>query len=139
MKTLVAFSLIFVSNCTSQDNTSPCRSPQKISVDQRCYKGNGLALTASEYGTSPSSFEWSVYALKDTAQSLGFTPQDLKIKINTANELIIPDSLATNNQRLIVTVATNCQGELKRSIYYAFIKTQSATDSCTVWQPQHGL
>lgn len=139
MKTLIAFSLIFVSSCTLQDDTSPCRSPQKISVDQRCYTGNGLALTASEYGTSPLSFEWSVYALKDTAQNLGFTPQDLKIKINTADVLVIPDSLAANNQRLVVTVAANCQGELKRSIYYAFKKTQSATDSCTVWQPQRGL
>lgn len=139
MKTIVAFILIFVSSCTLQDNTSPCRSPQKISVDQTCYAGNGLALTASEYGTSPQSFEWSVYALKDTAQSLGFTAQDLKIKINTSDVLVIPDSLATNNRRLVVTAAANCQGELKRSIYYAFVKTKSATDSCTIWQPQRGL
>ncbi|GAB4036927.1 hypothetical protein [Spirosoma gilvum] len=132
----VVTALISNGSCTDQ-NSSPCGQPQQVTVDSECYTGNGLRLTASNYGDSPLSFTWEIYALKDTSRIMGWTPKDEKIKMIAANTFVVPDSLATNYQRLIVNVAANCGGQLKYSTYYAFNKKISTSNNCTTWVNQN--
>ncbi|MBD2699387.1 hypothetical protein IC229_01975 [Spirosoma sp. BT702] len=122
-----------------QEKTTPCKAPQRVTVDSECYAGNGLKFTASDYGDTPLSFEWNVVALKDTSRVNGWTPKDEKIRMIASNTFVVPDSLVTNYQRLIVEVAANCQGQLKHSTYYAFVKKRSAATNCVTWASQNSL
>lgn len=129
-------SLLIVVACHQQNDANPCTYPHRVSIDTSCTTGNGVTLTASDYGDSPAGFEWTIYALKDSSSVLGWTPKDLKIDMFAPDTFTVPDSLTTTYKRLIVTVATNCQGLEKHSIGYGFIKTKSATGNCTIWRPQ---
>ncbi|GAB3703755.1 hypothetical protein GCM10027592_34220 [Spirosoma flavus] len=130
--------LIYLASC-SQEKATPCGAPQRITVDSECYAGNGLKFTATDYGDTPLSFEWSFVALKDTTRVNGWTPKDEKIRMIAANTFVVPDSLVTNYQRLIVEVGANCQGQLKHSTYYAFVKKRSAANNCVTWTSQNSL
>jgi hypothetical protein len=129
-------SLLAVLSCKTQNDTNPCTYPHRVTIDSNCYAGNGVKLTASDYGDSPSSFEWTIIAVKDTSRVLGWTPKDVKIAMIAADTFTVPDSLASTYPRLIVTVATNCGGLLKHSIGYGFIRGKSAAGNCTVWTSQ---
>ena len=129
------FGLWTIISCKQQDNTSPCGAPNLVSVDTGCYTGKGLLVTASNYGGSPSSFDWTIIALKDTTNKLGWTDKDIKFDGAAPATFAVADSLVTNYQKLIITVASNCQGTLYHSIYYGFIKSKSATNTCIVWKP----
>lgn len=128
--------LLFNGSCKNKD-TTPCTYPDLVTVNSECYSGNGLQLTAGNYGDKPLSFEWSIIALKDSSTVLGWTPKDEKIRMIASNNFVIPDSLATNYQRLIVTVASNCGGLLKYSAHYGFIKKKSTASNCTTWVVQN--
>jgi hypothetical protein len=117
-----------------QQKPQPCTFAHQIDVTSDCYAGQGLELTASDYGGSPDGFEWNVIALKDTSESWGWTPNDKKLAIQGPDKFVIPDSLVSASQGLIVKVITNCQGQQKHSMYYALTKSQSATGNCIVWQ-----
>lgn len=123
-------------SCTSQ-TTSPCGQPQQVTADPECYTGNGLRLTAGNYGDAPLSFTWDIYALKDTSRIMGWTSKDEKIKMIAANTFVVPDSLVSQYQRLIVNVAANCGGQLKYSTYYGFTKKTSSGGNCTTWVNQN--
>ncbi len=125
-----------VSGGCKNNDTEPCTLPNQVTVDSQCYAGNGLKFTAGDYGDKPLSFTWNIYALKDSSTILGWTPKDEKIKMIASNEFVVPDSLVTNYQRLIVTVASNCGGLLKNSAYYGFIKKKTTANNCTTWVSQ---
>lgn len=109
--------------------------PEQLTVDPACYEGNGLRVTAADYSDSPIGFEWTIRAVQDTTHVLSWAPKDEKIKMDASNTFTVPDSLVTNYQKLIITVAANCQGRLLHSIGYGFIKSKSAGSTCTVWKP----
>ena len=140
MKThLVTFTCLLAglwlaTSCNKKNDTSPCKAPGLVTVDTACYSGNGLLLTASDYGDSPLSFEWDIYALKDTSGTVGWSPKDEKIRMIASNTFMVPDSLVTNYSKLIVNVATNCQGILYHSITYGFVKHKSTATNCTTWR-----
>ncbi|WP_080057265.1 hypothetical protein [Spirosoma aerolatum] len=123
-------------SCTNQ-TTAPCGQPQQVTADSECYTGNGLRLTASQYGDAPLSFTWDIYALKDTSRIMGFTSKDEKIKMIEGSTFVVHDSLVSKYQRLIVNVAANCGGQLKYSNYYAFVKKTSTSSNCTTWVNQN--
>lgn len=134
---LASFFIAFtVSEGCKNSDTEPCTLPHQVSIDSQCYAGNGLKLTAGDYGDKPLSFTWDIYALKDSSTILGWTSKDEKIKMIASNEFVVPDSLVTNYRRLIVTVASNCGGLLKNSAYYGFIKTKTTANNCVTWVPQ---
>ncbi|MFD2934295.1 hypothetical protein [Spirosoma flavum] len=138
---IVSFSCLLVdlqgsTACKQQDETNPCTYPHQVTINSTCYTGNGVELTATDYGNSSSGFEWSIIALKDTSKILGWTPKDVKIDMFASDKFTVPDSLVTNYQRLIITVATNCQGLSKHSIYYGFIKSKSTATNCIMWTSQ---
>lgn len=114
----------------------PCTFPHQVTVDSQCYAGNGLKFTAADYGGKPLSFEWRIYALKDSSTILGWTPRDEKIRMIASNNFVVPDSLVTNYQRLIITVASNCGGLLKNSAHYGFIKKKATANNCITWVSQ---
>ncbi|SFE87086.1 hypothetical protein [Spirosoma endophyticum] len=121
--------------CKNSD-TEPCTFAHQVTVDSQCYAGDGLKFTAGDYGDKPLSFEWSIYALKDSSTISGWTPKDEKIRMIASNSFVVPDSLVTNYQRLIVTVGSNCGGLLKYSAHYGFIKKKATTSNCTIWVSQ---
>lgn len=128
-------SLLTGQACKNQD-TQPCTLPHQVTADSQCYSGKGLQLTASDYGDRPLSFTWEIYATKDTSKTFGWNLKDEKIKMIAANNFVVPDSLVTNYQRLIVNVSANCDGLLKSSTYYGFVKKQSSTSNCVTWVVQ---
>lgn len=125
-----------ISEGCKNNDAKPCTLPNRVSVDSQCYAGNGLKLTAEDYGDNPLSFTWDIYALKDSSIILGWTSKDEKIKMIASNEFVVPDSLVTNYQRLVVTVASNCGGLLKNSAYYSFIKKKTTANNCVAWVAQ---
>ena len=127
---------LFNESCKNEDS-EPCSYPHLVTVNSECYSGNGLQLTAGDYGDKPLSFEWNIYALKDTSQLLGWTPKDEKLRMIASTSFVVPDSLVANYQRLIVNVAANCGGQLKQSIYYSFIKRKSVSTNCVTWVAQN--
>ncbi|WP_420151216.1 hypothetical protein [Spirosoma sp.] len=135
---LGSFTVALITTITScnQEDADPCTYPHQVTANSACYAGNGLQLTASDYGKSPLSFEWEIYALKDSSKILGWTPNDLKLRMIANNTFTVPDSLVNNYKRLIVNVASNCQGDLKHSISYGFIKRISAAN-CVTWISQN--
>jgi hypothetical protein len=128
--------LMISQSCTKPEADS-CAAPQQVTADAQCYAGSGLRLTAADYGSGPVSFEWSLYALKDSSAVLGWTPQDEKIRLIAGDTFVVPDSLLTPYRRIIVTVAANCGGLLKHSKTYGFVKTRGATSGCTQWTVQN--
>ncbi|GAB3960504.1 hypothetical protein GCM10028805_58000 [Spirosoma harenae] len=106
-----------------------------MTVDPACYSGNGLTFTASDYGSPAHSFDWSIYALKDTTKASGFTLGDLKIDMLAPDKFTVPDSLIAKYPRLLITVATSCGGQPLHSIYYSFVKT-STSANCSIWAAQ---
>ncbi|QIP17879.1 hypothetical protein G8759_18765 [Spirosoma aureum] len=134
----MALGLLGSVSCQERSTTTPCRFADNIAVTGDCYDPSaGLTLTATGYGDSPSGFEWVIYALKDSASINGFTARDLKINIEASDHMTVPDSIVNANGRLIVKVATNCQGTLKHSMYYAFVKRTDAVSQCTTWAQQY--
>lgn len=122
-------------SCTSQDSTKPCGPPGKITVDSACYAGNGLVMTASEYGGSPLSFDWEIHAVKDTSTVIGWTSEAFELKPISSNKYTVPDSIVNKYPKLIVSVASNCEGALKHSVTYGFIKRRSTANNCVTWKP----
>ncbi|MBD2755761.1 hypothetical protein [Spirosoma validum] len=61
--------LLAVNACQTRE-TDLCSLPHQVTVNSNCYTGNGSQLTADEYGKTPLSFEWTIYALKDTSKIL---------------------------------------------------------------------
>ncbi len=119
-----------------QEETAACTYPHQITIASGCYTGAGLIVTASDFGTSPPLFEWTIIALKDTTGASGWTPKDVKIVRSASEKFTIPDSLASNYQRVIVkAAATNCGDALKHSNYYAFVKKKST--NCVGWISQN--
>ncbi|UHG94061.1 hypothetical protein [Spirosoma oryzicola] len=133
---LLGFSgcLLLSSACQQDKQVSACTYAHQVTIDSECYTGNGLRLTATDYGNTPDGFEWNVIALKDTSESWGWTPKDEKIIMTGLDTFTIPDSLVSNYEGLIIKVATNCQGQLKHSKYYGLTKTSSTTGNCTIWR-----
>ncbi|WP_018620175.1 hypothetical protein [Spirosoma luteum] len=108
--------LIITLLACKQEEAPACTYPHQITLDSGCYTGTGLIVTASDFGTSPSLFEWTIIALKDTTGASGWTPKDVKIVRSASEKFTIPDSLASNYQRVIVkAAATNCGDALKHS------------------------
>ena len=131
-----ALYLIITLLACKQEETYTCTYPHQITIDSGCYTGAGLTVTASDFGTSPPLFEWTIIALKDTLGTSGWTPKDVKLVRSASDKFTIPDSLASTYQRLIVrAAATNCGDALKHSSYYTFIKKQST--NCVSWTNQN--
>lgn len=137
MKQTVILVLLTVIGC-QQEQTDPCSYARQVSIDQNCYNGRGVKLTASDYGNNPVGFEWKIVAVNDTSQTIGWTPKDVKIVYQASDTFTVPDSLASGAySRLIVQVATNCGGTPKYSIATAFDRRRSATDpNCIIWMPK---
>ena len=73
--------------------------------------------------------EWYIYVLKDTLD--GFTPRDLKINEPKYESITIPDSILLDNKKIDVHAVTNCDGQLRDSMFFAFVKTTS--NNCVTW------
>jgi len=128
--------LVFVSCRRNGEDTTPrCAAPGRVTVDSTCYTGNGLALKASDYGTGALSFDWEIHAVTDTSSTLGWGPQDLVIRPIGSDTYTVPDSIVSKYPKLIVQVATNCEGTLLHSITYGFLKRRSTANNCTSWRP----
>ena len=127
---LLALSALALS-CTNQNDTTPCAVVDRITAQADCYNpADGLTLTASGNGNATAGFEWSVYVQKDS--SANGRLDNLKIKVGAPNQFTIADSVLKDNFQIDVTVATNCQGQLKYSPSTSFVRRITA-NNCTMW------
>ncbi len=124
--------LLIVFSFTRDHNTTPCQYAEKISAEQICYDpARGLTLTASGNDNNKWGLEWEVYVSKDTTIH---ALDDVSINKMGSEIFTAPDSILSDNPKVIVKVITNCQGQLLHSIYFSFVRRQ--VNNCTTWVEQ---
>ena len=126
----LTFVLFLCFACKEPAENDPCIFVSLITIQSGCYSpDHGLSLRATGRDNAPVYCEWYIYVLKDTLD--GFIPRDLKIKEVKYESITIPDSILLDNKKIDVRATTNCGGQIRDSMFFAFVKTTS--NNCVTW------
>ena len=121
------------------DDSLTCKPVEKITPQSTCYDPNGgLTLVASGQTSSSdrSQFTWSIFPQSDTTQNSNIAAPLEKVLVGNGT-IIVPDSLLKNSPKFIVKVkTTGCGNTELHSIYYSFVRRQTAGTTCSTWQRQ---
>ena len=117
-----------------------CNPVTAVTSQNACYDpSRGLTLVASGQTSSPDrgQFVWSVFPQKDTTLNNNIAARLEKVLIGSET-IVVPDSLLINSPKFIIIVrTTGCEGKKVESMYYSFVRRQSAGTNCAVWQKQN--
>jgi hypothetical protein len=125
---LLPLIILCVSLSCSRKQADPCQSDIEITTKQGCHDSVlGLPLTVTGYSQA-EGWLWMVYAAEDTTSA---NLINLKIHMPSSDRLYVHDSILNRYPMIIVQAKTNCGDSVKESMYYSFVKRESA--NCTIW------
>lgn len=138
MKTPLIFSLLLVGSiaCRRSKDTPvglDCRVSTDLTAPTTCYDpAAGLRLTAAGFGKEPSGFEWEVFAKLDTVNG-AVDRKNLRIRMFGTPSFVVSDTLLRQVPAIGVSVLTNCDGVLKVSPPFTFVRRQNRSTGCVTW------
>lgn len=139
MKTPLIFSLLLLTVGTACRRSKDipvaldCRVSTDLTAPTTCYDPvAGLRLTAAGFGKEPSGFEWEVFAKADTVNGV-VDRKNLRIRMFGASSFVIPDTLLRQVPAIGVSILTNCDGVLKVSPPFTFVRRQNRSTGCVTW------
>lgn len=139
VSTLFLCVLLF-SGCPRPVMPTFCDAPDRITVDNVCYKDNeGLIVRASRLAMADLTirFEWTVFIFADSSNSQYFDHADITIS-NGPRQITVPDTLLKDNQKIYVRVNTYCSENEKAPgvRYNQFVKRYKKSNACYKWEEQ---
>lgn len=136
----LAVSTVFTTGCPRPYSPAFCSAPERLTVDDNCYKSReGLTVRTSELTTIDSNirFEWTIFIFADSLSPEYFDHADITIN-KGPRQIIVPDSLLKDNQKIYVRVNTYCKDNEKAPglCYNQFVKRYKKSSSCYQWEAQ---
>ncbi len=137
---ILAVSMVFTTGCPRPFSPTFCEAPDRITVNDTCYEASeGLIVRASGLATADSNirFEWTVFIFADSLSPEYFDHADITIN-KGSRQVIVPDSLLKDNQKIYVRVNTYCPGNEKAPglCYNQFVKRHKKSSACYQWEAQ---